>query len=75
MIEVVTTRMGQGSVRVALFDNDKCRAGTFTLATLRSEDDRYQVAVTLVRDVRPQAGPHVVHQVAEMIADAIERYI
>jgi hypothetical protein len=73
-MELVATRIGKDNVRVALFDNDRMIASTYSIDTLHSEDNRYQAAQYLVRNVRPQAGPHVAHEVSRMIADKMEKF-
>jgi hypothetical protein len=73
-MELVVTRLGEDNVRVALFDKDRMIASTYSIATLRTEDSCYQAAQYLVRNVRPQAGPHVAHEVSRMIATHMEKF-
>lgn len=73
-MELVATRLGEDNVRVALFDGERMIASTYSIGTLRSEDNCYQAALYLVRNVRPQAGPHVAHEVSRMIADKMEKF-
>jgi hypothetical protein len=76
-VELITARIGERNVRVALFIGDECAAATYQLADLKHEDAQgaqFEVARWLVSRVRPNAGPHVVYQVAEKIANAIKEY-
>jgi hypothetical protein len=74
VMELVVTRIGTDNVRVALFDGERMIASTYSIDTLRDEDNRYQAAQYLVRNVRPQAGPHVAHEVSRMIATHMEKF-
>jgi hypothetical protein len=76
MIELVTTKMSEGSIRVALYDpnTDRLYASTYSIKALKDEDTQFSLAEIMVGNVRPQAGRHVVHEVAEMIKNAIKEY-
>jgi hypothetical protein len=73
-MELVVTKIGEDCIRAALFDKENVIAATYAITTLRDEDNQYQAAQYLVRQVRPQAGPHVAHEVSRMISDAIRKY-
>jgi hypothetical protein len=74
-MELVVTKIGEDCVRVALFDKESVIASTYAITTLRdNEDNQYQAAQYLVRQVRPQAGPHVAHEVSRMIKQHMEKF-
>ena len=74
-LELLTSKLGESGLRIALFHKDECAASTYDIPTLRSSEDLvYQVARRLVDQVRPQAGPHVAYEVARQITNAIKEY-
>ena len=77
-MELVAHRIGESSVKVSLFDQDKCRMGIWSLESLRQKEEaRYELAALLLKDVRSQmlhSSPHWVHIIAQMIESAIKEF-
>lgn len=77
-MELVAHRIGEGSVKISLFDQGKCRMGIWSLESLQhNEEARYELALLLLKDVRPQEMPasiHWVHLIAQMIEGAIKEF-
>lgn len=77
-MELVAHRVGESSVKISLFDQGKCRMGIWALeGLLNNEEARYELALLLLKDVRPQelhTSRHGVHLIAQMIAGAIKEF-